>query len=65
MAKRRRGQPAAVIAYAERAQHRLYRRFKHLTDSGKETNKAIVACAREFVGFVWATLQMEAQSVKA
>ena len=65
LARRRRGQPAAVIAHAERAQHRLYRRYKHLTDRGKEGNKAIVACARELVGFVWATLQMEAQSAKA
>ena len=52
--KRRQGQPARVIALADRAQERLYRRYHHLLKRGKPTPKAVVAVARELVGFLWA-----------
>lgn len=57
--KRREGQPARVIAIADRAHHRLSRRFRRMTDRGKPRNKVVVAIARELVGFLWATLAVE------
>jgi len=55
--KRREGRPAWVQAIAERALHRLHRRYTRLGARGKEANKVVVAVARELVGFVWAILQ--------
>jgi transposase len=54
--KRREGQPAAVIAVADRALQRLHRRFSRLTEAGKPSPKAAVAVARELVGFIWAVM---------
>jgi len=57
--ERRQGQPAAVIALADRAQQRLNRKFYRLVLSrGKPTQKAVVALARELVGFLWAALYL-------
>lgn len=39
---------------------RLNKRFWALTCKGKTHNKAKVAVAREFVGFIWAMMQPEA-----
>jgi len=55
--KRREGQPAEVVAIAEHAEQRLHRRYRRLTERGKPPNKAIVAVARELVGFIWSALQ--------
>jgi transposase len=55
--KRREGQPARVIAVADRAQQRLHRRYRRLVERGKVPNKVVTAVARELVGFVWAALQ--------
>lgn len=55
--KRRQGQPAHVIAVADRAQHRLHRRYRRLSERGKPQGKVVTAVARELVGFVWAALQ--------
>jgi transposase len=55
--KRREGQPARVIAIADRAQQRLHRRYRRLLERGKPHNKAVAAVGRELVGFVWAALQ--------
>lgn len=54
--QRRRGQPDPIIAIADRAQDRLFHRFHTLIARGKMPNKAVVAVARELVGFVWAAL---------
>jgi len=54
--QRRQGQPARVIALADRAQERLSRRYRHLLERGKPPQKAVVAVARELVGFLWAAL---------
>lgn len=54
--RRREGQSARVIALADRAQERLSRRFRHLLEHGKPTQKVVVAIARELVGFLWAAL---------
>lgn len=53
---RREGQPGWVVDVAERAQHRLYRRYWALVRRGKHPNKAVTAIAREFLGFVWVVL---------
>lgn len=56
--RRRVGQPAWVISIADKAQQRLHRRFWHLVLGGKKVpQKAVVAVARELVGFIWAVLQ--------
>jgi len=54
--KRREGQPAHVIAIADRAQERLHGRFIRMTRRGIHYNKTVVAMARELVGYLWATL---------
>jgi transposase len=55
--KRREGQPGAVIGIADRAQQRLHKRYWWLVlHNNKVPNKAIVAVARELVGFIWAAL---------
>ena len=65
--QRRDGQPAWVLAIADRAQERLWRRWTRMTFQGKPTQKVVVAMARELVGYLWAVLQgpevmgMEAQ----
>ena len=61
LAKRRKGQPAAVIAIADRAQHRLHRRRVRLYEGyNKHNNVVAVALARELVGFIWAILNHQA-----
>jgi len=54
--KRQRGQPAAVIAHSWRAQKRLHKKFEALVYR-MAAPKAVVAVARELVGFVWALLR--------
>lgn len=54
--KRSEGQPEAIRAIALKAQHRLYQRYMDLTRRGKKAPVAIVALARELVGFIWAIL---------
>ncbi len=55
--QRRKGQPAWVLALADKAQQRLHRRYQRLLHRGKEIGKVIVAIARELVGFIWAVLK--------
>ncbi len=60
MARRRKGQPATVIAIADRAQVRLHKRYFKLKEGyQKHHNVATVAVARELVGFIWAILHHE------
>jgi transposase len=54
--KRRKGQPAQMIALADKAQQRLYRRYQRMTERGMPTPKAVTAIARELTGFIWAAL---------
>ncbi len=57
--RRRRGQPAAIIGLADRAQQRLNRRYNRLLLARrKPSQKAVVAVARELVGFLWAALYL-------
>jgi transposase len=54
--RRQAGQPPAVIAHAWKAQHRLHQRYNHLAYR-KQPQIAVVAVARELVGFLWAAMQ--------
>ena len=54
---RRTGQPARVIAIADKAQQRLCRRFRRMLAAHKPPAKVAVAVARELAGFIWAALQ--------
>jgi len=56
LARRSQGQPTAVLAQAWKAQQRLHRRYRHLVGHGKRPPVAVVAIARELVGFLWAAL---------
>jgi transposase len=53
--KRQAGQPPAVVAHAWKAQQRLHARYQHLAYR-KQPHIAVVAVARELVGFLWAAL---------
>lgn len=57
LARRRKGQPARVMAIADKAQQRLCRRFRKLAAAHKPAPKIAVAIARELAGFLWAALQ--------
>ena len=54
--QRQRGAPAAVIAQAWTAQHRLHRRYQRFAARGKPKQHIVTAIARELTGFVWAAL---------
>jgi transposase len=55
--RRRKDQPAEVIALADRAMKRLHQRYVHLLwTRGLPSQKVAVAIARETVGFLWALL---------
>jgi len=54
LARRQRGQDAAVVERAWRCQQRLYQRWQRMAGRGKPQQKVVVACARELAGFVWA-----------
>jgi hypothetical protein len=59
LARRREGQPNAIVAIADKAQVRLCRRFQALNARGKPKNKVVVAVARELAGFLWAALRTQ------
>lgn len=54
--RRQRGQPSEVIAHTWKAQHRLYKKC-HRIAAKKSSRIAVVAVARELVGFLWAVMQ--------
>jgi transposase len=56
--KRQEGQSPAVIAHSWRAQKRLHKKFDALVYR-MAPSKAVVAVARELVGFVWSLLHNE------
>jgi transposase len=62
LAHRQAGQPTAVTDVAWRAQERLHARYRQLA-SRKGRQKAVIAVARELVGFVWALAQAHATPV--
>ncbi|MFI4946477.1 MAG: IS110 family transposase [Burkholderiales bacterium] len=62
--KRREGQPARVLAIADRSQERLCARFRRMTGRGISQPKTIVAMARELVGYLWAVLHPAAAATR-
>lgn len=50
---RRAGQPAHVIAHAERATIRLHGKFRALALRNKPHHKIVTAVGRELAGFIW------------
>ncbi len=58
LAKRRLGQPPAVLAIARKADLRLHRKYSRLIHKGKRSTQAVVAVARELAGFIWAIAQV-------
>ena len=60
LARRSLGQPREVVNHAWRAQQRLHRRYRHLVGHGKRPPIAVVALARELVGFLWAAMTRQA-----
>jgi transposase len=54
------GQPPGVVSQAWRAQQRVHRRYRHLVGHGKRPPIAVVAVARELVGFLWAAMTLAA-----
>jgi len=54
--RRQVGQPPAVVAVAQQAEQRLYRRFHRLVGRRKLRTVAVTAVARELCGFLWAAM---------
>lgn len=61
---RQRGQSPVVIAHAWKAQHRLHTFYRRLAMRTRP-QIAVVAVARELVGFLWAVMQEETPIVAA
>lgn len=60
---RRKGQPAEVIALADRANRHLSARYQKLAVTrGKPSPKVVTAIARELAGFLWAALVLPERS---
>jgi transposase len=58
LARRRRGQPAAVCARADQSARRLHQRWHALERRGKRRTVVAVAVARELAGHCWALATM-------
>jgi len=52
--KRQVGHSEAIKAISWQAQHRLHKRYCRLVSQGKPPQKAVIAVARELLGFMWA-----------
>lgn len=59
--KRRDGQPQWAIDIADRARQRLGKRYQRLIARGKQSQKVVVAIARELAGFLWALFRQYQQ----
>ena len=55
---RRKDQPKAIVQIAEKCEKRLHARFYRLTSRNKKSTVAVVAVARELLGFIWAIGQI-------
>lgn len=51
---RRKDQPKPIVDIAEKCEKRLNARFHRLTSRNKKSTVAVVAVARELLGFIWA-----------
>ena len=64
LSKRRAGQPAWVIAAADKAMRRLHKKYTNMIKNGKKENVAITAVARELAGFIWSVLYPKQEMVQ-
>lgn len=51
--ERRKGMDEMVIMYADKAIHRLQKKFSKIVYKGKSAKMAVTATARELAGFIW------------
>lgn len=51
--QRQSGNPSKVIAYADRGNERLRKKYYRLIHKGKQRNVAVIAVARELACFIW------------
>jgi transposase len=58
--KRRQGIDVETAAIASKCSQRLFKKGSRMKHAGKPAKKVQVACAREFLGFVWEALQKAA-----
>jgi transposase len=56
LSKRQQGQPPEVIAHAWKAQMRLHKLYRRISER-RNSRIAVVAVARELAGFLWAAMQ--------
>ena len=49
----RMGMDEMVITYADKAIHRLQKKFSKIVYKGKSAKMAVTATARELAGFIW------------
>ena len=56
LAERRVGTDERTIAHADKAMHRLHKKYVRLLFGGKSKQAAITAVARELSGFIWAVM---------
>jgi transposase len=54
--RRQCGQPPELVAHSWKAQQRLHQRYNHLSFR-KQPQIAVVAVARELIGFLWSVMQ--------
>lgn len=62
LSTRRAGLEPCYIEVADKCMERLHSKGTRLLYAGKPKNKVKVACAREFLGFLWETLQLETKA---
>ena len=62
---RQRGNDAEVIAYADRANERLRRKYYRMIQRGKTRNTAVAAVSRELACFIWGMMTDNTQGVLA
>ena len=55
---RRKDQPKQIVEIAEKCEKRLHSKFHRLTCRNKKSTVAVVAVARELLGFIWAIGQL-------
>jgi transposase len=65
LSARQEGLSAELKSCSWKAQVRLHKRAKQLLGRGKQTNKVIVAIARELTGFVWQIFRLMAPQMTA
>lgn len=63
--RRREDQPEWVVRHADRAMHRLHRKYAKMRARNKPQGKVVTAVAREMIGFLWAVLHNGARRAAA